>query len=100
MPAAPTASAAAPEIKGKPTQPAASELSLDSVFRDSKPRATGQQRPFTRQSQMLRFDQFFAGSDEAPAAPEPPATPSGEPGSPADLAHFSNWLQGLKDTDK
>ncbi|MBI1809184.1 MAG: hypothetical protein HYR75_04740, partial [Gemmatimonadetes bacterium] len=88
----------APVIKGKPTQPAASELSLDSVFRDSKPQLTptGTQKPFTRQSQMLRFDQFFTPAEED-QPPVPPAPPAGEPGSAGDIAQFSDWLQGLKD---
>ena len=89
-------------VKGRPTAPAATELSLDSVFsvfRDSGAPA-GDLVP--RQSQKLRFDQFFATSDEAPAAaPVPEAAPtsaaqSGEPGSPAELKQFQSWLQGLK----
>ncbi|MCX5766912.1 MAG: tetratricopeptide repeat protein [Gemmatimonadetes bacterium] len=86
-----------PPIKGKPTQPAASELSLDSVFREPRARATPSQKPFTRQSQMLRFDQFFSATDSEAEAPPAPPTPSNEPGSAADLEQFGGWLKGLKD---
>ena len=88
---------AEPPIKGKPTQPAASELSLDSVFRAPRAGATPSQKPFTRQSQMLRFDQFFSATDSEAEAPPAPPTPSNEPGSPADLEQFGGWLKGLKD---
>jgi tetratricopeptide (TPR) repeat protein len=90
---------AAPLIKGKPTQAAATELSLDSVFRDSTPRASGTRNTpsVPRQSQMLRFDQFFAPADDAAsAAPADDTAAQGDPGSPADLAQFSDWLTGLK----
>jgi tetratricopeptide (TPR) repeat protein len=88
-----------PIIKGKPTQEAATELSLDSVFRDSAPRASSARNTpsVPRQSQMLRFDQFFAPADEDAAPPSPEsAAAQGDPGSPADLAQFSDWLTGLK----
>jgi tetratricopeptide (TPR) repeat protein len=85
----------ASEVKGKPTAPAATELSLDSVFKDVEARASA---TVPRQSQNLRFDQFFSTSaeDSAPAAPAPVSTPVGEPGSPAEIKQFQSWLTGLK----
>lgn len=78
-------------IRGRPTEPAGSEFSLDSVFRgDGVMRASG---PVVRQSTHLKFDQFFA-ADDAPAPPQP-AEPDGA-APPADDAQFQNWLQGLK----
>ena len=81
-------------IRGKPTQPASSELSLDSVFRaDSTKRVSG---PILRQSEVLNFDQFFASAQQpAPEAspPEPGATPAVPP---SDDAEFQSWLQILK----
>jgi tetratricopeptide (TPR) repeat protein len=82
-------------VKGKPTAQAATELSLDSVFQEAESRATG---AVPRQSQTLRFDQFFSteGTDSgAPPAPQQTA-PAGEPGSPAELQQFQSWLSQLK----
>lgn len=90
-------------IRGKPTQAAASELTLDSVFRgESAARSSG---PVPRPSEVLKFDQFFAPTDApAPAldsaadsAPDSAADPNAPPASPADDAQFNSWLQGLKD---
>jgi tetratricopeptide (TPR) repeat protein len=89
-------------VKGRPTAPAATELSLDSVFSVFRDAGAPAGDMVPRQSQKLRFDQFFATDDEAPAAapaPEPAPTsaaPGGEPGSPAELQQFQSWLQGLK----
>ena len=89
----------AASVKGKPTAPAASELSLDSVFRDADAdadaRVTG---TVPRQSQTIRFDQFFAtaGEDSEQPPPLPVSSPAGEPGSPAELQQFQSWLTGLK----
>jgi hypothetical protein len=86
----------AASVKGKPTAPAATELSLDSVFRDADAdaRVTG---TVPRQSQTLRFDQFFATAGEESEPPPPPVSaPAGEPGSPAELQQFQSWLTGLK----
>ena len=79
-------------IKGRPTQAASDELSLDSVFRDTPSRAS---TVVKRQSQLLRFDQFFSPADEIVPDVAPPA-PAGEPGSPADLDQFQDWLTQLK----
>jgi tetratricopeptide (TPR) repeat protein len=82
-------------VKGKPTAPAATELSLDSVFREAEPRATAS---VTRQSQTLRFDQFFAVAGDEVGTQTPPSgsAPAGEPGSPAELQQFQSWLTRLK----
>jgi tetratricopeptide (TPR) repeat protein len=81
-------------VQGRPTAPAESELSLDSVFRDADARVTG---TVPRQSQTLRFDQFFstAGEESAPP-PRPVSAPVGEPGSPAEIQQFQSWLTALK----
>ena len=86
-------------IRGRPTQAAASELSLDSVFRgDASLRSSG---PVARQSSVLKFDQFFAADEAAaPAAPTDAAAQPAAPGdaAPADDAQFQSWLKGLKAT--
>ncbi len=90
--------AAPAPIKGEPTRAGTDELSLDSVFKaDAAPA-----RPMgvERQSTKLRFDQFFAGVDDAPASPSghaAPATPALGQGED-DVAQFSDWLKGLKGT--
>ena len=92
-------------VKGKPTAPAATELSLDSVFRDTDVRATTPASPTVpRQSQTLRFDQFFATSgdsaeDSAPVKAPTLSVPAGEPGSPAEIATVSVGLTGLKNRE-
>jgi tetratricopeptide (TPR) repeat protein len=89
-------------VKGKPTAPAATELSLDSVFRDSDVRTTTPaSTTVPRQSQTLRFDQFFAtggdsAEDSAPVKAPTLSAPAGEPGSPAEIKQFQSWLTGLK----
>jgi hypothetical protein len=88
-------------VKGKPTAPAASELSLDSVFRDSEERVTPTAGTVPRQSQTLRFDQFFAtggesAEDSSPRQAPTLSAPAGEPGSPAEIKQFQSWLTGLK----
>lgn len=85
-------------VKGKPTAPAATELSLDSVFKDTDERVLTPVAAVPRQSQNLRFDQFFSTSadESVAAAPPPTAAPVGEPGSPAEIKQFQSWLTGLK----
>ncbi len=79
-------------IRGRPTQVAASELSLDSVFRgEGAVRSAG---GVERKSSMLKFDQFFesdAGAESAPAAPA-----DAEPALSADDEKFKSWLDGLQ----
>lgn len=79
-------------VKGKPTQPAQSELSLEHLFRDTPVRSS---RAVPRQSEKLRFDQFFTPAEATPTEPATPP-PAGEPGSPAELEQFQDWLQQLK----
>jgi tetratricopeptide (TPR) repeat protein len=88
-------------VKGKPTAPAATELSLDSVFRDSDARVATPAAAVPRQSQTLRFDQFFAtggdsAEESAPVQAPTLSAPAGEPGSPAEIKQFQSWLTGLK----
>ena len=82
-------------VKGKPTAPAESALSLDSVFHEADARVTG---TVPRQSQTLRFDQFFSTTGDEPEPPPAPrlSAPTGEPGSPAELQQFQSWLTQLK----
>ena len=85
---------AAPVVQGRPTQAAATELSLDSVFRDTPARTSTN---VSRQSQKLRFDQFFSPTDDAPAPDSTAiAPPAGEPGTPGELAQFQDWLTQMK----
>jgi hypothetical protein len=82
-------------VRGRPTQAADSELSLNSVFRsESALRSSG---PVKRPSEVLKFDQFFAAGQGAAPGAEPDASdiPSG-PAAPTDDAQFQAWLQGLK----
>ncbi|HVT40403.1 MAG TPA: tetratricopeptide repeat protein [Gemmatimonadaceae bacterium] len=101
----------APDIKGKPTQPAATELSLDAVFRTTPMGGTA---ATPGDPSSLSFDQFFGNpaSMEAPqsaAAPPPGGTPEAvgrgaegqeppptEARSAAELEQFQDWLQQLK----
>jgi tetratricopeptide (TPR) repeat protein len=78
-------------IRGRPTQQAGSELSLDSVFRSESPMRTS--GPVKRQSQLIKFDQFF--SADQPVADTPAASDPG-PAAPADDAQFQAWLTQLK----
>ena len=79
-------------LPGRPSKPAASELSLDHVFRHATP-ASG------NQSHSFSFDQFFsqqaqqdvAASDAAPASEE-------NAGLSDDIQQFNAWLEGLKKT--
>ncbi|HKN67284.1 MAG TPA: tetratricopeptide repeat protein [Gemmatimonadaceae bacterium] len=79
-------------LPGRPSKPAASELSLDHVFRHATPAAGSQSHSFS-------FDQFFsqqaqqdvAASDAAPATEE-------SAGLSDDIQQFNAWLEGLKKT--
>jgi tetratricopeptide (TPR) repeat protein len=82
----------APE-RGGAARPAATELSLDSVFREGP----GSGESGRRESSAFSFDQFF-GSD---ANAENVSPIEGTAGSDADSAgveteQFSSWLSGLK----
>ena len=78
-------------IRGRPATPAATELSLDHVFRHATPAGGGQAQG------GFSFDQFFsrqAQDDAASAAPEPAR--EGEGGEGDDIQQFNAWLEGLK----
>jgi hypothetical protein len=78
-------------IAGRPAHPAATELSLDHVFRE------GGSPPPGRASSAVSYDQFFS-------QPVPPAAPSSHTaantvpsdGGSDDIEQFNAWLQGLK----
>ena len=78
-------------LRGRPATPAATELSLDHVFRHATPGAGGQAQG------GFSFDQFFsqqAQNDAASAAQEPAREPEGSEGD--DIQQFNAWLEGLK----
>jgi len=80
-----------PMLEGQPAHPAASELSLDQVFKGATPSRT------EAQPQGFSFDQFFAG--EANASPASPANGNTSPVEGTDdIAQFNAWLNGLKKT--
>ena len=89
------------------TRPAARELSLDDVFRET-PRRSGSVRREAG-GPTFSFDQFFAegsgggtsgASKSEPSAsgeaPRADAQPSGDDSSSADIEQFNAWLEGLK----
>lgn len=84
---------AAPEapVQGEPTRRGTDELSLDSVFKGD---AAARPAAVQRQSTKLRFDQFFAGTDDGAVAPPPEPAAPGK--GPDDIAQFNDWLKGLK----
>jgi hypothetical protein len=73
---------------GRPARAAASELSLDNVFREPGQRTSTEQR-----RSAFSFDQFFSegGSGDAGGA-----AAAEEEHSPDDIAQFNAWLEGLK----
>ncbi len=88
--------------QGRPARPAANELSLDSIFRESAPRPEPR-----REQSAFSFDQFFTDAAPPPrGAPSPGTSSSGSPAAsgadqssadpPSDAEQFSNWLTGLK----
>ena len=81
-------------IRGRSTQQATTEFSLDSVFRGDAGGARTS-APSKRPSEVLNFDQFFSGAD-APAQQAEPHDAAPPPVAPGDDAQFQNWLQGLK----
>lgn len=81
-------------IRGRSTQQATTEFSLDSVFRGDAGGARTS-APSKRPSEVLNFDQFFsAGVPDAAPPPAAPVDPASA--SPADDAQFNQWLKGLK----
>jgi len=75
-------------MAGKPAREAATELSLDHVFREP-----GQTRP-AEDASGFSFDQFFAGelADESSGEKAPAQ------GDADDIEQFNAWLNGLKKT--
>jgi tetratricopeptide (TPR) repeat protein len=88
--AAPTAADHGVPLRGRPATPAASELSLDHVFRHATP-AGG-----TAAQSNFSYDQFF--SQQAQEAASETANSSGEvnAGVNDDIQQFNAWLEGLK----
>jgi tetratricopeptide (TPR) repeat protein len=78
------------QVSGRPAHPAATELSLDHVFRD------GGAVP-GRGSGPVSYDQFFSQSPSANAQSSEVAPTSMPPASGSDdIEQFNAWLQGLK----
>jgi hypothetical protein len=80
-------------IRGRPSTPAATELSLDHVFRHATPAAgNASQSGFS-------FDQFFSqqAQQEASASDAQPASDASG-GQADDIQQFNAWLEGLKKT--
>lgn len=73
---------------GRPTRAAASELSLDNVFREPGQRPSSEQR-----RAAFSFDQFFS---EGGSAEGGDSNAGSEDPSPDDIAQFNAWLEGLK----
>jgi hypothetical protein len=96
--AAPAATEAGSEahplpLPGRPSKPAASELSLDHVFRHATP-TTG-----SPTHSSFSFDQFFsqqAQQDVAASDAEPSRQENA--GLSDDIQQFNAWLEGLKKT--
>ena len=79
-------------LRGRPATPAASELSLDHVFRRATPGAGS-----PAQGGGFSFDQFFsqqARADAANVAEEPKR--ESESSETDDIQQFNAWLEGLK----
>jgi tetratricopeptide (TPR) repeat protein len=80
-------------LPGRPSTPAASELSLDHVFRHATPAAGNQSHG------SFSFDQFFsqqAQQDVSARDAEP--SPDESAGLSDDIQQFNAWLEGLKKT--
>ncbi|HVE79277.1 MAG TPA: tetratricopeptide repeat protein [Gemmatimonadaceae bacterium] len=85
--------ASPPSVQGRPSRAAATELSLDHVFRDSERKPA----PGARDGGSYSFDQFFAETPQEPQAPaDEAAPPEREHGARDDIEQFNSWLQGLK----
>lgn len=86
--------AAAADIRGQPARQAATELSLDAVFREPTSTARRSSTP------SFSFDQFFSdgASDRgtAPATPEQGGPAQGGGAGTDDIEQFNAWLEGLK----
>ena len=79
------------QLGGRPATPAATELSLDHVFRHATPASgSGTQSSFS-------FDQFFSqqAHQDAPSV-EAETANEGNAGPSDDIQQFNAWLEGLK----
>jgi tetratricopeptide (TPR) repeat protein len=87
----PGAGAPDAQLGGRPAHPAATELSLDHVFREGTGAASG------RNTSAVSYDQFFSQPAQA-AAPSHDASSGTTPaaGGADDIEQFNAWLQGLK----
>jgi hypothetical protein len=78
-------------LPGRPTQPAATELSLDYVFRHVTPAKGTPEKP------NFSFDQFFSQEsqhDAGTSGGEPTREPATDESD--DIQQFNAWLEGLK----
>jgi tetratricopeptide (TPR) repeat protein len=86
-----SASAADAQLGGRPAHPAATELSLDSVFRDGPGMASG------RSSSGVSYDEFFSQPTQTGASSPGDSSNATPPaGGSDDIEQFNAWLQGLK----
>jgi len=78
-------------LTGRPSKPAATELSLDHVFRHATP-AAGNMAPSS-----FSFDQFFSEQAQHDVAAADAEAGAGESaGLSDDIQQFNAWLEGLK----
>jgi hypothetical protein len=75
-------------IVGAPARPAATELSLDSVFGTNQ---SAQAAPSS-----FSFDQFFSARATSEHAVSTDAGGGDRAASQTDVAQFTQWLEGLK----
>jgi hypothetical protein len=81
------------ELPGRPSTPAATELSLDHVFRHATPAAGGAAHS------SFSFDQFFSQQAQQDVAASDAERSTGESaGLSDDIQQFNAWLEGLKKT--
>jgi tetratricopeptide (TPR) repeat protein len=73
-------------------RPAATELSLDSVFRESP----GDASPTRRESSAFSFDQFFGSDSNANNVSPIEGVDGNDDSAGTETEQFSSWLSGLK----
>jgi hypothetical protein len=83
--------ASAVVVEGSPARRASNELSLDSVFGGGESGAPASPSSFS-------FDQFFSrrAATQQPSGSAPPPAGGAAVDSPEEVAHFTRWLEGLK----
>jgi tetratricopeptide (TPR) repeat protein len=88
--AGPSATPPDTQLGGRPAHPAATELSLDSVFRDGA-------GVVSSRTSTVSYDQFFSQPAQASASSHEETTNTPPPaGGSDDIEQFNAWLQGLK----